>query len=163
MSIAQGLLPELEQEAATTRKYIQREPADKLEYRPDPKSMTLGRLAQHIVEMFGWGTITLQSNELELAGFKPEPLPTPEGLLAQFEKNYEEFKAALAQATDAQLMEPWSLKMNGHTIFTLPRVVVLRSMVLNHIVHHRGQLSVYYRLSGVPVPATYGPSADEAN
>jgi uncharacterized damage-inducible protein DinB len=163
MTIGHSIIPELEHEIATTKKYIDRLPADKLDWKPTEKSMAMGRLAQHIVEMVGWGAVTINTPELELSGFKPTPVPAPSVLAAELEKNCNDFKSALAIVADAEMMQPWSLKMNGNPVFTMPRLVVLRSMILNHLIHHRGQLAAYYKICGVPVPATYGPSGDESN
>jgi len=162
MSIAQSILPEFDQEMANTRKMLERVPEDKFEYKPDPKSMTMGRLAAHVAEMPGWGVFTMNMDSLDLAGnFTPFIPKTRAELLAGFDKNIKEARAAIAAGSDAAFMQPWSLKMGDQVLFTMPRIAVVRSMVMNHVIHHRGQLSVYYRLNGVPVPGMYGPSADE--
>lgn len=166
MSISQSLLPELEQEAATTRKLLERVPADKFGWKPHEKSMTMGRLATHVAEMVGWVSVTLTTEKLDFApvGGQPmvpfEPKSTAD-LLSFFDKNVVEAKAALAKATDAEMFQNWTLLSGGKVIFTMPRIACLRGMVMNHVIHHRGQLSVYLRLNGIPVPAMYGPSADE--
>jgi uncharacterized damage-inducible protein DinB len=167
MSIAQSLLPEFDQEMANTRKMLERIPEDKLEWKPDPKSMSLGRLAGHVAEMPGWGLMAIKEDSLDVA---PVGQPRPEALtaksrqqvLAEFDKNIAAARAAIAGATDEYLMKPWTLKAAGNVVFTLPRIGVIRSMVMNHVIHHRAQLTVYFRLTGVPVPGLYGPSADEA-
>jgi uncharacterized damage-inducible protein DinB len=163
MSIAQSLLPEFDHEMANTRKTLERVPEDKLEFKPDPKSMTLGHLAGHIADMLGWGTATLTTDSLDMdpATYQPLVATSRTQLVAAFDKNLAQARAALAGASDADLMKEWSFKVNGQTILSMPRVAVLRSMVMNHIIHHRAQLTVYYRLTGVPVPGLYGPSADE--
>ena len=162
MSIAQSLLPEFDQEMANTRKMLERVPEDRFSYQPDPKSMTMGRLASHVAEMPGWGVFTMQMDSLDLAGnFTPFQPTNSAELLAGFDKNISEARAAIAGAADEAFMQPWSLKMGDHTLFTMPRIAVIRSMVMNHIIHHRAQLTVYFRLNGVPVPGMYGPSADE--
>ena len=162
MSIAQSLLPEFDQEMANTRKMLERVPDDKYSYKPDPKSMTMGRLATHVAEMPSWGVFTMQMDSLDLKGDFPRFTPTNgRELLAGFDKNIADARAAIAAASDEDFMKPWSLKMGDHVIFTMPRVAVIRSMVMNHIIHHRAQLSVYLRLNGVAVPGMYGPSADE--
>lgn len=164
MSVAQTLLPEFDHEMANTRIMLERFPADKADWTPDPKSMTMSRLACHIVDMPGWGSTTLTTDELNLTpessayGAKGK---TSADILAVFDKNVAEARAALAGASDEALMAPWSLKFNGNAVFTMPRVGVIRAMVINHVIHHRGQLTVYYRLNGVSIPALYGPSADE--
>jgi uncharacterized damage-inducible protein DinB len=166
MSIAQSLLPEFEHEMENTRKTLERVPENKLDYKPDPKSMSLGRLAGHIAEMVGWGANTLNTEFLDLdpdgkGSFEALVAKSRAQLLEVFDKNVTDAKAALAKANDPQMMAEWSLKAHGNTILTMPRIGVIRSMVLNHIIHHRAQLCVYYRLNGIPVPALYGPSADE--
>lgn len=166
MSIAQSLLPEFDQEMANTRKTLERVPEDKFEWKPDPKSMSMGRLAQHIAEMPSWGSSTMVADNLDLdpegKGFTPRPLPkTRQEVLEMFDKNVKEARAAIEKASDADFMKPWSLLMNKKVLMTMPRTAVLRSFVMNHIIHHRAQMTVYFRLNGVPVPALYGPSADE--
>jgi uncharacterized damage-inducible protein DinB len=162
MSIAQSLLPEFDMEMANTRKTLERVPEDRFSYQPDPKSMTMGRLAAHVAEMPGWGSITMNMDSLDLAGnFTPFNPTNRAELLAGFDKNIAETRAAIAAASDEAFMQPWSLKMGDQVLFTMPRVAVIRSMVMNHVIHHRAQLTVYFRLNGVPVPGLYGPSADE--
>lgn len=169
MTIADMLLPEFDQEMANTRKTLERVPIDKRDWKPHEKSMPLGRLAQHVAEMPGWTAFTLNSESLDLAPpggepFQPAPIPeTSEALLAMFDKNVSEARAAIAAATDEQMARNWSLLMGGNVIFTLPKSGVIRTMILNHIIHHRAQLTVYLRLNDVPVPGLYGPSADEGN
>jgi uncharacterized damage-inducible protein DinB len=163
MSIAQSMLAELDHEMANTRKTLERIPVEKLSWKPDPKSMSLGQLAAHIVEMTGWGTMTLQTDSLNMdpGSHKPLVLTSREQALHEFDKNSQGLRAALSSATDADMMKTWTLAMSGTPLFSMPRVAVIRSMIMNHIIHHRAQLTVYYRLNGVPVPALYGPSADE--
>jgi len=163
MSIAQSLIPEFDYEMANTRRTLERMPEDKLDFKPDPKSMPLGRLAGHVAEMVNWGAVTLQTDSLNLDGgnFQPFSPTTRQQLLAEFDKNVAAARAELAKATDQQMMQTWSLIFQGKPMLTMPKVGVIRSMVLNHIIHHRAQLTVYYRMNGVPVPALYGPSADE--
>ena len=161
--IGASLLPEFDQEMAGTRKTLERIPEDKLEFKPDPKSMTLGRLAGHVAEMPGWGAMTLNTESLDvgLGNFEPTIAKSKDQLLAVFDKNAADARAAIAAASDENLMKPWTLLMKGQTMFTMPRIAVIRTMVMNHTIHHRAQLTVYYRLTGVPVPGMYGPSADE--
>jgi uncharacterized damage-inducible protein DinB len=167
MSIAQSLLPEFDQEMANTRKCLERVPEDKLSYKPDPKSMTMGRLAGHVAEMPGWAVMTMDGDSLDISpagqSYTPVEITSRAQLLAEFDKNIAAARAAIAGGSDAQMMQPWSLKAGGNVLFTMPRIAVLRSMVMNHVIHHRAQLTVYFRLNGVPVPGMYGPSADEAN
>jgi len=166
MSIAQGMLGEFDNEMANTRRTLERVPEDKLDYAPDAKSMKLGRLAGHIAEMVGWGALASSADEFDMdpdgkGSHKPFHATGREQLLAEFDKNVAAARKALEGVSDSQMMQEWKLKANGRTLLALPRVAVLRSMVMNHIIHHRAQLGVYYRLNGIPVPALYGPSADE--
>lgn len=162
MSIAQSLLGEFDQEMANTRKTLERIPENKLDYQPDPKSMSMGKLASHIAEMCGWLPSMMEGPELDIpADFKPFVATSRKQLLDTFDKNVAASRAALAAAGDQALMQDWSLKFAGNAMFTMPRIVVYRTMTMNHVIHHRAQLTVYYRLNGVPVPALYGPSADE--
>jgi uncharacterized damage-inducible protein DinB len=163
MSIAQSMLPELDHEMANTRKTLERIPEDKLSWKPDPKSMSLGQLAAHIVEMTGWGTMTLQTESLNMdpGSHTPLVLTSRAQALEEFDKNAQGLRTALSSASDEAMMKTWTLSFSGNPLFSMPRVAVMRSMIMNHIIHHRAQLTVYYRLNGVPVPALYGPSADE--
>jgi uncharacterized damage-inducible protein DinB len=162
VGIAQSLLPEFDHEMENTRKTLERVPEDKLTWKPDPKSMTLGRLAGHIAEMPSWGSMTVKMDSLNLDG-SGEALTAKsrQQVLEAFDKNVSEARAAIAAASDDHLLKPWSLLVQGKAVLTMPRIGVIRSMVMNHIIHHRAQLGVYYRMNGVPVPALYGPSADE--
>lgn len=162
-NIAAALIAELENEGATTRKILERVPAEKFDWKPHEKSMTFSRLATHVAEMHGWTKPTVESPELDFAkmDYKPfEPTTTAE-LVEHFEKNYNEAIEVLKGASDEIWNEPWSLRNGEQIYFTMPKIAVMRSMVLNHIVHHRAQLSVYLRLNDIPVPSMYGPSADE--
>jgi uncharacterized damage-inducible protein DinB len=162
MSMAQSLLSEFDHEMANTRKTLERIPENKFEYKPDPKSMSMGVLASHIAEMVGWLPSMMEGPELDIpAGFKPFLATSRKELLDTFDKNVAGSRAALAAAGDQALMQDWSLKFAGNAMFTMPRIAVYRTMVMSHVIHHRAQLTVYYRLNGVPVPALYGPSADE--
>lgn len=163
MSIAQSLLPEFDHEMANTRRTLERIPENKLAFVPDPKSMPLGRLAGHIAEMVGWGAMTMQTDSLNITpeDYKPLLATSQQQLLGEFDKNVAAARQALESGSDADYMKPWTLSFQGNVMFTMPRVGVLRSMMMNHIIHHRAQLTVYYRMTGVPVPALYGPSADE--
>ena len=166
MSIAQSLLPEYDHEMAITRKHLERTPLDQKDWKPHTKSMTLGALAMHLAEIPSWTATTLTSTELDISpvdgpGYTPPNFATVAEMLASFDKQVREGRAALAAAKDADFMVPWSLQAAGATLFTLPRLGVIRTWVLNHMAHHRGQFSVYLRMRDVPVPQTYGPSADE--
>jgi uncharacterized damage-inducible protein DinB len=165
MSIAAVLLPEFDHEMSNTRKVLAVVPAADAAWRPHPKSSALGELAAHIALLPMWATKTLELRELDLgspanAPIARVPFTTVPTLLEQFDRNVREARAALAQASDAALGETWTLKNGGTTIFSLPRAVVMRGFVLSHMIHHRGQLTVYLRLRDVPLPSLYGPTAD---
>ena len=163
MNMIDGILIELSYEAANARKMLGRVPADRLAWKPHEKSMTLGRLASHIVDSLGWVQTILEQEELviDMEGYTPSEFGSAPELLEAFDERLAEAKAAMQGQSDEYLMRSWRLRSGDRVFFELPRVAVLRSMVLSHIVHHRGQLSVYLRLLDVPLPAVYGPSADE--
>ena len=162
-TIGTAYLAELEQEAKVAREVLSRVPADKFDWKPHEKSMSFGKLASHVAEMVSWTGPTLQYPELDFAKmeYKPFEPKTTEDLLEYFDKNLTEAVDVLKNMTDAEFMEPWSLRNGEKIYFTMPKVVAMRSFVMNHIIHHRGQLSVYLRLNDIPVPSIYGPSADE--
>ena len=167
MAIGQMMLGEFDQEMQNTRKMLERCPDEKWNWKPHEKSGTLGWLAGHVATMVSWLPTTLNTEELDYApvggpAYQPPKIENRKGLLVEFDKNAAEARAALASASDAEMMKGWKLLAGGKEIFTLPRVACIRGMVLNHLIHHRAQLTVYYRLLGVPVPGLYGPSADEA-
>jgi uncharacterized damage-inducible protein DinB len=157
------LIPEWKHEAESTRKILERVPFDKAEWKPHEKSYTLARMAGHVAEIMQWTTATLTTDGLNFAKgeYKPFFPATKEELLERFEKHYQEALSQLEAASDETLTGSWTLQSGDHVIFTLPRIATLRSFVMNHLIHHRGQLSVYLRLLDVPVPGMYGPSADE--
>lgn len=162
MAIKNALLPEFDQEMATTRRVIERLREDKYDWAPHDKSMKAGRLASHIAEMVAWGTLSLKQESLDLAGgHQPFNASSRAELLAIFDKNVEDCRKAIESTDDETFMKNWSLLQGGTELMTLPKMAVLRTLVLNHIIHHRGQLSVYLRLTNTPVPSIYGPSADE--
>ena len=163
MPMVDALLPEFDHEMTTTRKVLERVPEEKLDWKPHQKSYSLGELAQHVATIPMWGLMTLTQSELDLGGFaRPPQVRTRAELLAMFDRNVAETRTALVAKTDGELLVPWTLKNNGHTVFSMPKASVWRSFVLSHGIHHRGQLSVYLRLQNVPIPSMYGPSADEA-
>lgn len=166
MTIAERLLPEFDQEAAGVRRTLERVPAEKFDWRPHPKSGTMIWLAGHLANLPSWATLTIARDELDTApGGKPmDQPPTPADvaeLLSTFDLRSTEARNAIAGADDDALMRPWKLLRNGVTLLSRPKVEVLRSFVLNHLIHHRAQLGVYLRLNDIPVPSIYGPSADE--
>ncbi|MCC6931451.1 MAG: DinB family protein [Gemmatimonadaceae bacterium] len=167
MSIAQSILPEFDHEMATTRKLLERAPEAQFGWKPHEKSMSLGQLANHLAALPFWGVVTMKEVELDMnppggEGYKTPRLATVAEILAAFDDNVGKARAAIASSGDADFMVAWSLKNAGHTIFTMPRIAVLRTFVINHEIHHRGQFSVYLRLHNVPVPSIYGPTADES-
>ena len=162
MAVKDSLLPEFDSEMATTRRVLERLKEDKYDCAPHEKSMKAGRLASHIAEMTVWGTISITQDSLDLAGgHQPFHAASREELLEAFDRNVADCRKAIEGASDEILMQSWSLMNEGNTIMTLPKITVIRSFVLNHIIHHRGQLSVYLRLTDTAVPSIYGPSADE--
>lgn len=166
MPISEVLLPEFDQEMASTRRVLERIPDDRLEWQPHPKSMTLGRLAGHVAELPFWGVMTLQTQSLDIAPpggpqFQPGVATSCAQVLGVFDKNVADTRAAISATSDEQWAVPWSLLAGGHVLMTMPRSAVVRSMVMNHSIHHRAQLGVYLRLNDIAVPGAYGPSADE--
>ena len=160
MSISETLLAELDAEMPTTRRLLERVPSEKGEWKPHPKSFPLGHLTQLVATMPGWLTKTMTSGELDLAGGPGYKFQKTESLLQQFDTHVKEARAAIAASKDADYGKPWSLKMGDKVLMTLPRGVVMRQNI-NHLCHHRGQLTVYLRLLDVPIPSIYGPTADE--
>ena len=161
--LASAFLGELENEARVTRQCLERVPMDKLDWKPHDKSMSMGRLAVHCAEMFGWTKETLKQDVLDFATMdsKPfEPRSTAE-LLAYFDDLIAKAKVILSETPDETFMTDWTMRNGDQVYMTMPKVAVMRSFVMNHIIHHRGQLSVYLRLNDIPVPSIYGPSADE--
>jgi uncharacterized damage-inducible protein DinB len=166
MALSDTLVPEFDQEMANTRKALERVPEDKFDWQPHPKSMKLGRLAGHLAEIPRWVAMAIDkdSYDLQPPGAPPYKPWFPSGrqeVLDLFDKNVSAGRQALSGASDEHLLKPWSLLFSEKNVFTMPRAGVLRAMVLSHTIHHRAQLGVYLRLNDVPVPATYGPSADE--
>jgi uncharacterized damage-inducible protein DinB len=166
MPIGAEILPAYEHMMAGTRKTIERAPDHLLSWKPHPKSMSMGRLATHLVELAGFAAQVLTSESLDfLPGGRPLPdwtLASRADILDRFDKNVAASKAAIERATDPEWMAAWTLLANGHVIFSLPRTEVVRNSILDHSIHHRGQFTVYLRLNDVAVPGLYGPSADEA-
>ncbi len=162
MTISQMMLPEFDQEMANSRRVLEAVPEDNYSWKPHEKSMTLGRLAGHVAEMPGWAIVTINQDKLELTpGMSATTATSKEQILSVFDKSLVIAREALAGASDETLMANWSLIVGGHNVFTMPRTAVLRSMVMNHMIHHRAQLGVYLRLLDVKVPGVYGPTADD--
>jgi uncharacterized damage-inducible protein DinB len=164
MSIAQSLLPELDMEMAGTRRMLAAIPQERASFKPHPKSWEMIGLATHIANLPTWMTRAIETDEFDLAppGGLPRAVPgTVAQTLETFDANVRTARARLADASDAKLMEPWTLKKAGAVVRSFPRAVVIRSFFLSHVIHHRGQLSVYLRLADVRVPGVYGPTADD--
>jgi uncharacterized damage-inducible protein DinB len=162
MTISEMVLPEFDQEMANTRKILERVPDDKLNYKPHEKSMTLGRLAGHIAELPSWGSHTLQLEVLELqTGQQPFSAKSTRELLDKFDEGTKEARSLISAASDEELKKTWTMNFAGKTVLSMPRSMVLRNVVMNHLIHHRAQLGVYLRLLDVEIPGMYGPSADE--
>lgn len=166
MSISQSLLPEFEHEMAGLRRVIERIPADRMDFRPHPKSFTLHGLANHLSTVPGWTVSTMTETELdfglpETQARQPKPSETVEGLLRTLDAGVEKALEVLSRANDDDFQVIWTLKNEGQVLLAMPRIAVYRGFVMNHLIHHRAQLTVYLRLLDVPVPALYGPSADE--
>src|SRR5262245_18039261 len=161
MSISASLLPEFDQEMTNTRKALERVPDDKFDWKPHEKSMALGGLATHLANLPSWTVFTINQDSLDIAPpgeepFKSEQKKSRQEVLADFDKNVAAARAAIAGASDEVMLKPWSLLSGGNTVLTLPKIAVLRSFVMNHIIHHRGQFTVYLRLNDIPVPSIYG-------
>ena len=163
MKLIDSLITEFDHEAQTTRKHLERLPEDKLDWRPHEKSFTAGGLAAHITEMVSWADAILNQDELDFdpASYRPYRATSVADLLKTFDDNVAKGKQALAGASDETLRQPWSFKIMGRVRFEKSKADVFRDFALSHVIHHRGQFSVYLRLLNLPVPGSYGPSADE--
>jgi uncharacterized damage-inducible protein DinB len=163
MAMIDALIDEFKRETETTRRHLDRLPADNLDWRPHEKSFTTRGLASHIVECIGWTDSIFRKEEVDFdpATYKPFEAGSKADLLKVFDENVAAGERALAGAADADLAVPWRLKVMGRVRFERPRLEVFRDFTLSHVVHHRGQMSVYLRLMNVPVPGSYGPTADE--
>ena len=166
MTIGQSMLPEFDQEMQSTRKALERCPSEKWSWKPHDKSGTLGWLAGHVGTVPEWITMTINTKEFDYApvdgpSYQPPKIENREQLLAAFDKAAAEAREALANVSDEDIMKNWKLLAGGKEVFVMPRIACIRGMCLNHLYHHRGQLTVYFRLMGVAVPGLYGPSADE--
>ena len=164
MPLIDALLPEFDREMGQTRKVLDRVPDDQFEWRPHPTSMTLGRLAEHLAEFPLWATMTMTQSALDISTLRPADYKSPTTraeVLAMFDANRKIGRAHLANKTDGEFDAPWTLKAGGKELFPMPKASVMRTFVLNHMVHHRGQMTVYLRMLGVPMPSIYGPSGDQ--
>ncbi len=163
MTLNQSLMQELEQESLNTRKMLQRVPEEYFGWKPHEKSSTLGRLASHVAELPHWLSRTLNNDEYDLVDAKHTPAnaATSAELMHIFEDKLAKAKEDLQKTSDEVFMQKWKLLRGGYVLFELPKFAVIRTMTLNHIIHHRAQMSVYLRLLNIPVPGMYGPTADE--
>ncbi|QDU07836.1 DinB family protein [Gimesia aquarii] len=166
MTIAESILPEFDMEMAGTRKVLERIPDDKLDWKAHPKSNSIGWVATHLAEMVGWveGTLTQDNWDLNPEGGEPYQAPvlnSRQEILDLFDANVVAARKRIASTSDEEFVKSWSLLSGGEPLITMPKIGVIRTWVLNHSIHHRGHLCVYLRLNDIPVPALYGPSADE--
>ncbi len=164
MPLNTPFISELQHEIATTRKFLAAYPLDNPDYKPHEKSMTIKQLTQHVAELIGWVSYTITQSELDFATHKMVTVPTDtiENLLAHYNQLASKALADLETVTDEQMREPWTLRSGENIIFTMPKIATIRAFAMNHTVHHRAQLGVYYRLLNIPVPSSFGPSADAA-
>jgi len=164
MSIAEAMIGEFSHESVSTRKMLERLPEDKFGWKPHEKSMTMGRLGAHLAEIPEWADTIVNNESFDMASgdYKPKEFSSKQELLDCFDKNVEDFKKALAGQPDEHLFKNWKLMQGDKVAVDMMRAACLRGFILSHIVHHRGQLSVYLRENDVPLPAIYGPSADES-
>ncbi len=161
--IAASILGELKHESGTTRKLLERAPEDQFDWKPHEKSMTLGRLASHCAETLKWFDVIVNQDvfEMDPASYTPFAAGSRSELLEAFDANLASAQGIMLNQSDENLLGNWKMTSGGEVTIEMPRIGVIRGFVLNHLVHHRGQLSVYLRLKDVPVPSIYGPSADE--
>ena len=167
MTIAEEFLGEFDPEMQNTRKMLERFPDGSVDYRPHAKSMTMGQLAGHVVEMVDWGaqTAILDTIDIQPPGTPPmEPAVAKSRAeaLVRFDRGVVSAREAIRRVSDERMVQDWTLLQQGQPLFTMPRIAVLKRMILSHIIHHRAQLGVYLRMNDVPVPGMYGPSADES-
>ncbi len=160
MELQNLLISELQHEVVLTEKFLKRIPADKMDWRPHKKSMSIKQLANHLAEIPSWITATMEMDDMDMAGYKSPEFDTMEEILEILQNNTSEAEAALKKP-DKEYEKNWRMIQDGKVLMDMPKYSVLRMMVLNQLPHHRAQLGVYFRLLDIPVPATYGPSADE--
>ena len=168
MALRDAILQEFDHEMGTTRKVLERVPEGKSDWKPHDRSMTMGRLAGHVAELPSLAVRTFQGDSFDFRApgappMQPTVMTSRSQLLDVFDKNAAAARAAIAKASDEELQKVWTLSSGGKTIFSLPRIAALRSFFMNHVIHHRGQLSVYLRMNDALVPSIYGPSADEGS
>ncbi len=162
MTIAEAFLPEFDSEVAPTRRLLERIPMNRLDWKPHPKSRSLGELATHVTENMRWG-VRFRKAEFVVGSEKAPELRTREALLDRFDRNVSESRASIGATSDEEMLQPFIVRRpNGEVFFELSRRSAIRRLLLNHVIHHRGQLTVYLRLQDVPLPSVYGPTADES-
>jgi uncharacterized damage-inducible protein DinB len=163
MKISDSLLPEFDHEMATTRKVLERVPDAQFGWTPHEKSMNMGKLACHVAGIPYFGSSVAKADSMDFAKGEYEEIAAANNkeLLAGFDKTAAAARSAIAGMSDEDMMKTWALQMNGQTLMSMPKVAVIRTVLMNHLIHHRGQLSVYLRMTNTPVPSIYGPSADE--
>ena len=161
MKFSETLLPEFDHEMANTRKTLERVPDDKFDWKPHEKSTAMGGLATHLANLLMLAVQVIKTESFDAGQNRPAPATSTAEVLERFDKAKADVRNAITEASNEELLQPWSLVNNGRTVLTLPRTAALRSFIMNHMIHHRAQLSVYLRLNNIPVPALYGPSADE--
>lgn len=162
MTLSETLLPEFDMEMENTRKTLDRIPDDKFTWKPHDKSFTLRHLSAHVATLPSWLTTTMQTDSLDIAAPFPQfPVENRKDIMALFERSAAEARATLIAAKDEDFAKPWTCRNGEAVMFTMPKIAVLRSFVMNHLIHHRAQLGMYLRLNDIAVPGVYGPSADE--
>jgi uncharacterized damage-inducible protein DinB len=166
MPIKDSFLPEFDQEMKTTRTVLERCPEAEFGFKPHAKSWTMAQLATHLANLPSWVPMTLKQTELDVAPvgappYKEEPAKSSAELLAKFDTNITQARSAFEETSDEEFAKTWTLLAGGQVILAMPRTACIRTFVMNHVVHHRAQLTVYLRLNDIPVPSIYGPSADE--
>ncbi len=167
MTIGKSLIPEFEMEMAGTRRVLERVPDDKFDWKIHDKSNTIGWVANHLADIPGWVDMTVRHDSLDVHPPGGEPFQSPtetstSAILQLFDRNVVAGRQLLDEVSDETLFEPWALLKEGEKVMEMPRLVVIRTWVLNHTIHHRAHLCVYLRVNDIPVPGLYGPSADEA-
>jgi len=160
MTSPASLVPEFDQEMKSTRRVLERVPGEKVEWRPHPKSFPIGHLAQLLAGMPGWITNAMRETRLDLSKGAGYSFEKPETLLAQFDKNVQQAREALASSSESDFAVQWQLTMGDRVLASMPRSDMVRQTI-SHLSHHRGQMTVYLRLLDIPVPCVYGPTADE--
>lgn len=164
MAPRNAVLAEFDLEMAATRRLLERLPEGAFDWRPHPRSFDLGGLATHLAQIPHWGTSILTRDEHDLAtsAGRAKRLDGVAAVLETFDRHVDEVRNTLVSMTEGQLLQPWTLRRGTHVVLSIPKIGALRSFVVHHTVHHRGQLTVYLRMQDVPLPPLYGPTADES-